>query len=164
MCKCKGKCCCKSSRGPIGPTGPKGKDGTNGATGPQGPAGALNMQYITQDQEQVISAGDGITVLTDMTTPINNGVYAVWFDGTAHAISNDTQATYGIYLDGVLQLYDRLFGATGVGGVGTNHQSITCNVAEISVSSGFHTLTVDMTVTTGSVMVSRSSLFIQKIS
>lgn len=157
-CNCRKKscnqCCPKTIRGE------QGKRGLKGDRGLQGPPGTLNMIGITETMEQAIVPSTP-TIITGMTSPVVAGTYAVWFEGTAESLGVCV-AVYGIYLDGVLQGYTRLY--TGIAAsIVAYRSSVACNNGAVVVAAP-GTLTVQATVSSGTMTMYRGSLMLQKIS
>lgn len=153
-CKDKSKCCCpKTIRGEAGKRGLKGDRGLTG------PAGVLNMIGVTQTMEQAIVPSSP-TIISGMTSPVVAGTYAVWFEGTAES-TGVCNAIYGIYLDGVLQGYDRIYSGIAASIVAFR-SSVGCNNGAVVVAAP-GTLTIRATVSVGTMTMYRGSLMLQKI-
>lgn len=160
MCNCGKKscntCCPKTIRGEKGKTGPPGPRGPQGAAGANG---TMNMVAVNQTMEQAI-VPSASTIITDMVGVVTTGVYAVWFEGTVES-TGECEATYGIYLDGVLQGFDRIYAGLS-SSIIAYQSSISCINGEVIVTNET-TLTVEATVTTGTMTVLRGSLMFSKL-
>lgn len=153
-CKDKSKCCCSKTI-----RGEQGKRGLKGDRGLTGPAGVLNMIGITQTMEQAIVPSSP-TIVSGMTSPVVAGTYAVWFEGTAESIGI-SNALYGIYLDGVLQGYTRIYSGIAASIVAFRSTVACNNGAVVVVIPG--TLTIQAIVSSGTMTMYRGSLMLQKI-
>jgi len=153
---------------PEGPQGTQGNQGANGNQGSQGDQGASgnvgpgNGEVVHFGGEQVIAKADGLSPITGATATLPAGDFLVWVEFDIYNLAVDTEGTYGIYLDNILQDTTRPFGTTD-GADFVIHQYHKFAINDKITSTLNQVLTVKHVCAEGEVGIKNGSILYQRI-